>query len=180
MRLIYLDKVRVLKEYDHWTVRSQYLDVKVPSIVIMSQHVRWNKHLKYSRNNVYFRDDFTCQLQITNRCKTTRGKGHKLLDLTLDHVVPKSNGGKTNWLNVCTACKPCNSLKGNDANIVPKKMPHKPTYYEILAKRKSMPIQVRDAAWMHYIDWPADLVNVISQPKDRDAFETDFDSSKLD
>lgn len=179
MRLVFLDKVRVIKEYDDWTVRSQHLEMKVPSIVIMTEQVKWSKHLKYSRANVYLRDDFTCQLQTTNRCKEAKGKGHKLVDLTLDHVVPRSNGGKTNWLNVCTACKPCNSDKGNDASIVPRRMPHKPTYYEILAKRKTMPLQVRDIDWTHYIDWPEDLVRVIPQPKGPDETDVQFDATKL-
>lgn len=160
MRLIYLDKVRVLKEYDNWTVHSQRAEHKVPSIVIMTEHVKWSKHLKYSRAHVYLRDDFTCQLQTTWRCKERNGKV-KLSELTLDHVVPRSQGGKTNWTNVCTSCKECNSTKGNDEKIVPKKKPYKPSYYEILAKRKTLPIHIRDAEWQYYIDWPSDLVRII-------------------
>lgn len=163
MRLVFLEKVRVLKEYDNWIVRSQHLDMKVPSIVIMTEQVKWRKDLKYSRSNVYLRDDFTCQLQTTWRCKEQGGKV-KLQELTLDHVVPRSQGGKTNWTNVCTSCKECNSQKGNDEKIVPKKMPKKPTYFEILAKRKSLPIHIRDAEWAFYIDWPEHLVKVLPQP----------------
>jgi len=163
MRLMFLGKVRVLKEYDNWTVRSQHLEMKVPSIVIMTEQVKWNKHLKYSRANVYLRDDFTCQLQITGRCKDAKGKV-KHTDLTLDHVVPRSLGGKTNWLNVCTSCKACNSDKGADETIVPKKKPHRPSYYEILAKRKTLPIHIRDEEWKFYIDWPEHLVRVSPQP----------------
>jgi 5-methylcytosine-specific restriction endonuclease McrA len=163
MRLMFLEKVRVLKTYDSWTVRSQHLEMNVPSIVIMTEQVKWSKNIKYSRANVYLRDDFTCQLQTTNRCKDAKGKV-KLIDLTLDHVVPRSEGGKTNWLNVCTACKPCNSEKGADARIVPKKKPYKPTYYEILNKRKTLPLHIRDEEWKFYIDWPEDLIKVTPQP----------------
>lgn len=163
MRLVFLEKVRVLKEYDYWTVRSQHLELKVPSIVIMTEQVKWSKHLKYSRSNVYLRDDFTCQLQTTRRCREVGGKV-KLAELTLDHVVPRSQGGKTNWTNVCTSCKDCNSEKGNDGSIVPKKMPKKPSYYEILNKRKTLPIHIRDEEWKFYIDWPEHLVKVIPQP----------------
>jgi 5-methylcytosine-specific restriction endonuclease McrA len=161
--LLYLDKVRILKEYDNWTVRSQHLEMKVPSIVIMTEHVRWDRGLKYSSNNIFLRDDSTCQLQTTWRCKEQHGKV-KLSELTLDHVVPRSKGGKTTWTNCCTACKECNSSKGNDETIVPKKKPYLPSYYEMLAKRKKFPIHVRDADWMHYIDWPAELVRVQPQP----------------
>jgi 5-methylcytosine-specific restriction endonuclease McrA len=163
MRLLFLEKVKTLKEYDNWTIRSQHLEMKVPSIVIMTEQVKWSKHLKYSRNNVYLRDDFTCQLQTTWRCKESHGKV-KLTELTLDHVVPRSRGGKTNWTNVCTSCKECNSEKGNDHTVLPKKMPKKPTYYEILAKRKKLPIHIRDEEWKFYIDWPEDLIKVMPQP----------------
>lgn len=163
MRLVFLEKVRVLKNYDNWTVRSQHLEMLVPSIIMMAEQVKWSKGLKYSRSNVYLRDDFTCQLQTTRRCRDARGKV-KLTELTLDHVVPRSNGGKTSWMNVCTSCKECNSHKGNDHTIVPKKMPYKPTYWEILNKRKTLPLHIRDEEWKYYIDWPTDLIRVIPQP----------------
>ena len=160
MRLLFTDKVRVLKEYDDWIVRSQHIEMHVPSIIIMTEQVKWTKTLKYSRNNIYLRDNFTCQLQTTSRCKDRQGKSH-IADLTLDHVIPKSHGGKTSWTNVTTCCKTCNSEKGNDQTIVPKHAPTKPTYYQILAKRKTMPIYVKDEEWKLYIAWPEHLVTVI-------------------
>lgn len=160
LRMLFSGKVKVLKEYEDWTIRSQRLEIKVPSIMIMSEQVKWNKQIKYSRANVYLRDDFTCQLQITHRCKELGGKV-KTSELTLDHVVPRSLGGKTNWKNVCTSCKDCNSRKGHDASIVPRVMPHKPTYYEILAKRKEFPIHIRDEDWKFYLDWPDDLIRFV-------------------
>lgn len=163
LRLIYLDKARVLKDYDEWTIRSQYLDMKVPSIIISTEQIKYAKHLKYSRGNIYLRDDFTCQLQTTRRCRDAAGKVKPEL-LTLDHVVPRSHGGKTNWINCCTSCKECNSDKGNNASIVPKKKPWKPSYFEILNKRKKFPLHVRDADWLHYIDWPEDLVRIQASP----------------
>lgn len=163
LRLVFLEKVKVLKEYDNWTVRSQKLEIKVPSIVMMTEHVKWRKDLKYCRTNIYLRDDFTCQLQSTNRCRERHGRT-KLVDLTLDHVVPRSQGGKTNWYNVCTSCKDCNSEKGNDHTIVPKRKPYKPSYYEILNKRKTMPISIRDEEWKFYLDWPEELVRLLPQP----------------
>ena len=159
MRLIFLEKATVLKEYDDWVIRSQHLELKVPSIIMMTEHVKWNNSLKYSKQNIFLRDDLTCQLQITNRCASQNGKV-KVSELSLDHVVPRSHGGKTNWLNVCTSCKDCNGAKGNDHRILPKKKPHKPTYYEILAKRKTMPVYIHDEDWRHYMDWPDDLIRI--------------------
>ena len=163
LRLLFLGKVRVLKEYDSRIVRSQHLELKVPSIIIMTEQVKWNRHVKYSRANVYLRDDFTCQLQNTSRCKNLGGKV-KLTELTLDHVVPRSKGGKTTWVNVCTSCKTCNSEKGANEMIVPKKKPHKPSYFELLSKRKTLPIHIKDEVWRYYIDWPPELIKIMPQP----------------
>ena len=163
VRLMYLGKVKVIKDYDNWMIHSQHLSLKVPSIVISTEYVKYQKELKYSPGNIRLRDDFTCQLQITNRCRDQKGKV-RLTELTLDHVVPKSLGGKTNWTNCCTACKECNSQKGNDPKIVPKVKPKRPSYYEILAKRKTLPIYFRDEAWRDYVDWPEHLIKVLPQP----------------
>ncbi len=160
LRLQFLDKVNVLKVYEDWVVRSQKLEIHVPSIIMMKDHVKWTRHLKYSRTNIFLRDDFTCQLQYTYRCKQAEGKA-KLSELTIDHVVPRADGGQTTWSNVCTACKDCNSEKGSNRAIVPKKKPYKPSYYEILAKRKTLPISIRDAEWAYYLDWDPNLIRVV-------------------
>lgn len=173
IRLISLGKVRVLKNYDDWFVRSPTITMPVPSIVICTEYVKWTKKVKYSRNNVYLRDDFTCQLQSTSRCKAAHGVT-KLEELTLDHVIPRSKGGKTSWTNVVTSCQTCNSEKGNDYKIKPKKAPYMPSYYEIFAKRKKFPIRVRDPEWVHYLgDWDPTLIEIINskqtnygEPKD--------------
>ena len=179
MRLIFTEKVKVLKSYDDWVVRSQHLEMAVPSIIIMSDQVKWAKTLKYSRTNVYLRDDFTCQLQITSRCKDRHGKSN-LADLTLDHVVPRSQGGKTTWTNVTTCCKSCNSDKGDDETIVPKKAPTKPTYYQILAKRKTLPIHVRDEEWKFYVQWPDHLVKVVPHTAGAMPSHNDDPDEKID
>lgn len=160
MRLVFTDKVNILKNYDDWVVRSQYLEMKVPSIIIMSEQVKHAKSVNYNRTNIYLRDDFTCQLQITNQCREKYGK-HNVDDLTLDHIRPKSLGGTTSWTNVCTCCKACNGEKGADASIIPKKLPKKPSYYEILAKRKTLPIHIKDEEWKYYIQWPEHLIKVV-------------------
>lgn len=160
LKLVFADKAKVLKTYDDWVVHSQYLTINVPSVVIVTEHVRWNRHLKYNRINVYLRDNFTCQLQITNKCKSVKGKVD-VDELTLDHVVPRVHGGKNTWTNTCTSCKDCNGEKGSDKNIVPKILPKKPSYYEILAKRKSLPLCIHDEDWKNYIPWPEHLLEYV-------------------
>lgn len=165
VRLLTLDKVRVLKDHEGWQVRSPSITLNVPSVVICSEYIKWNRHIKYNRTNVMLRDNFTCQLQSTYKCRRDKGKGHKQSDLTIDHVVPRSHGGKTNWKNVVTACKECNSTKGNDHEIVPKKMPYRPSYYELVAKRRQFPIRIRDEYWLTFVDWPEDQVQLIPVTK---------------
>ena len=131
----------------------------VPSIVMMVEHVKWTRQPKYNRANIYLRDNFTCQLQTTSRCRELGGRV-SFNELTLDHVVPKSLGGKTNWTNMCTSCKDCNSNKGDDYQITPKRKPYKPTYYELLSRRRTLPIFIREQEWAQYIDWPEDLVRI--------------------
>lgn len=159
IKMFFLGKIKIIKEYENWVIRSQKLEIKVPSVAIMNEHVKWNKAIQYSRNNIYLRDEFTCQLQATGRCRSLKGKV-RFSELTLDHVVPKSQGGKSNWLNVCTSCKTCNGFKGDNADILPIKQPRRPTYYEILAKRKTLPLHIKDAEWAYYIDWPKDLLTI--------------------
>ena len=73
------------------------------------------------------RDRYICQY-----C----GKKHQAADLTLDHVIPKSNGGTTCWENVVTACRKCNIKKGDrspeSAGLALLKKPKAPHYFPTL------------------------------------------------
>lgn len=149
IRLTYQDKVRVMHEYDDWEVRSPSTTWKVPSVVMTSEYVKWNRVVKYNRTNILLRDMFTCQF-----C----GDKPPAHQLTLDHVLPRIHGGKTNWTNIVTACKTCNHNKGSNKKIVPKHMPTKPNYYQLMAHRQKFPITVRDENWLIYLDWPAENV----------------------
>lgn len=158
IRLLVVDKVSVIAEYDNWVVRSPSTTITVPSIVMCTEYIKWNRQIKYNRNNVFLRDNYTCQLQSTYKCKRDHGKGFKSGELTLDHVSPRAHGGTTKWTNVTTACKDCNSGKGHDATIVPKIAPYKPSYYELVAKRQKLPVTIRDMEWLTFLPWDKDLI----------------------
>lgn len=149
IRLLVTDKVRVLKEYDNWIVRSPSTQMSVPSVVMATDYVRWNRQVKYSRSNIFLRDNYTCQL-----CGNKPGE----FNLSLDHVVPRSKGGKTSWTNIVTACKSCNSIKGNDETIVPKIKPQRPSYYELVARRSKQPIVIKDDFWKNFLPWEEKLI----------------------
>lgn len=162
IRLAYQEKVYVMHTYDNWVVRSPSTTMFVPSVVITSDYIKWNRQVKYNRTNIFLRDNFTCQL-----C----GAKPHASQLTLDHVVPRVHGGKTNWTNIVTACKECNHGKGDNRKIVPKKMPTKPGYYELMARRMQYPVVVRHATWLPFIQWPEHLIQL--RPPRNEASEVD-------
>ncbi len=77
---------------------------QIPAVVRLLKPVSRNKkNVKFSRINVFTRDNFTCQY-----C----GAKKAMKDLNYDHVVPRIKGGKTVWENIVTCCYPCNDRKG--------------------------------------------------------------------
>ncbi len=91
-------------ESDGFVVRSPSKSYPLPAVIRVLSMVRRKRKrgIAFSKKNILRRDNFTCQY-----C----GNSNNLL--TVDHVQPKSRGGKTNWTNVVVACKPCNLKKGN-------------------------------------------------------------------
>jgi 5-methylcytosine-specific restriction endonuclease McrA len=82
------------------------LTFQVPSIIRLKNYVNIRKTspIRFSRENIYVRDKYTCQYCLGR---------HSAKDLTLDHVIPVSKGGKKDWDNIVTACKTCNQIKAN-------------------------------------------------------------------
>lgn len=147
IKAVFLDSVSVVEEYEAWEVHSPSTTMRVPSVVMTRQFLHYNRGVSYSDEHIFLRDRYTCQY-----C----GKVASPKNLTLDHVIPASHGGKTTWDNITTACPPCNFKKGNDARIVPSVKPRKPTYYEMLAIRKEYPLMVPCPSWTNYLSWPED------------------------
>ena len=79
--------------------------------------------MRFSRHNIYMRDDNTCQY-----C----GRRLPRAELNLDHVVPRSHGGGTSWENVVCSCIPCNLRKANrtpeQAGMELRKRPVRPKW----------------------------------------------------
>lgn len=106
-------------------LRAEGFSMPVPLVIRMVYYVRIPRHLSLplSRRTVMARDQYTCQY-----CGATPGKA----ELTLDHVVPRSRGGKTVWENVVVACRVCNQRKGNrtpeEAGMTLIRKPKRPRY----------------------------------------------------
>ena len=98
--------------------------IRVPRVVVLSAYEHLPKgRVRFSRLNIYARDLDTCQYcgRQLSRC-----------DLNLDHVVPRSQGGKTTWENVVCSCVPCNLKKGGrtpeQAGMVLRRLPSRPRW----------------------------------------------------
>jgi 5-methylcytosine-specific restriction endonuclease McrA len=139
---IYHDKCDVLEWYDDWMVHSPSWETKVPAVIMLKTYLRRNTSVRFSKTNVYLRDQYSCQY-----C----GTGVNNNTATMDHVTPLSKGGKTNWENIVTACSPCNTAKSDRGHMKPKYAPYKPGYYELVRKRKMLPFNIRHESWPKWL-----------------------------
>lgn len=150
LTLFFNGKVEVLEEYDH-DIRSTFIVVKMPAVVrLLHRFRRAKKPVKFSRVNIYGRDGYRCQY-----C----GVKKTMDELTYDHVLPRSQGGKTTWINIVTACEACNTRKGGRTPaqagmrllkdpVQPKDVPH----LVIQVSKTSVP-----DAWRDYLYWTGEL-----------------------
>lgn len=102
VKAVFLDRVSVLSEYEH-EVRSPTLTMKLPSVIALREYIPSARKPAFTRFNVFLRDHFSCQY-----C----GDGFPTPELTFDHVIPRSRGGRTTWENVVTACGPLQPAQG--------------------------------------------------------------------
>jgi len=139
---MYHDKVTVLDWYDNWMVRSPTWETKVPSVIMLKEYMQKSRNPRFSKSNLYLRDMYSCMYCGDTVNHTTA---------TMDHVLPVSHGGRTNWTNIVTACAPCNHSKGNNKLIRPTYKPHAPGYYELVRKRKQMGVEIRHPSWVPWL-----------------------------
>lgn len=100
-------------DFESWTrvgvngdggVRTPAGSIRVPRVIVLLTYDRVpRRHVRYSRLNIFARDNFTCQY-----C----GDRPHRSQLNLDHVIPRSLGGRTTWENVVCSCIDCNRRKG--------------------------------------------------------------------
>ncbi len=149
--LFLLGKVEVLEEYGR-EIHSVSFAVKLPAVVRLLRMVRRPlTPVKFSRQNIYTRDKYSCQY-----C----GRRFPPDELTYDHVIPKSRGGKTIWNNIVTCCVRCNRKKGGrtpaEARMKLVRKPRRPEWLPALR----ITIGVRDVpqSWRDYLYWNVELV----------------------
>ena len=143
VKYIVLEKATVLEFYDDWIVHSANWETPVPAVMILREYEKRKTSIRYSKHNVFLRDGYVCQYCGDDVSKKTA---------TLDHVLPVSHGGKTTFENTVCACATCNANKGNDKKIVPKHKPFKPTYFQLVDKRKKQKWDIPHPSWANYLE----------------------------
>lgn len=148
IKAVFLDRVNIVEEYDR-VVRSVGFEMRVPSVVSLKTFVKPVRNPAFTRFNVFLRDRFECQY-----CSSRE-------DLTFDHVIPRSRGGRTTWDNVVAACAPCNLSKGgrmpDRARMHPKNQPHRPSVAELQRNGRMFPPNYLHDSWADYLYWDSEL-----------------------
>jgi 5-methylcytosine-specific restriction endonuclease McrA len=123
-------KVEVLKYTDKIISNAEKtLTMKIPAVIKLIKAIRslYRSKVPFSKRNVMVRDGFVCVYCGSNEM------------LTIDHVLPVSRGGKSTFENCVSACKKCNSKKGDntpsEVHMFLKKKPYAPTISEFIKMR---------------------------------------------
>jgi 5-methylcytosine-specific restriction endonuclease McrA len=123
--LIFNAKAELVSESKSQVLRSISQSYPYPSVIKLNRYVSLPyKSVILNRHNIFKRDQYKCQY-----CGQTQ-------DLTLDHLIPRSRGGKSIWTNLVTACLSCNAKKGDklisESNLILHKKPIKPSFIMFL------------------------------------------------
>jgi 5-methylcytosine-specific restriction endonuclease McrA len=121
-------KTEVLKYSDKFIQNAEGDKViQIPLVMRLIKIIRmiYKSKVPYSKRNIFVRDGFTCMY-----CGTKQQK------LTVDHVIPQGQGGKSSFDNCVASCRSCNNKKGNrtprEAKMFLRKRPYTPTIYEFI------------------------------------------------
>ena len=148
IKAVFLEKVSVVSEYNE-IVRSPSIKIKIPSNISLKEYVICSRKPAFTRFNVFLRDEFECQY-----C----GSGN---ELTFDHLLPRSRGGKTDWNNVVTACSICNVKKGGrlyeKSGMVLFNKPYSPSIEDLHNNGRNFPPNFLHDSWMDYLYWDVEL-----------------------
>ncbi|MFN0058849.1 MAG: HNH endonuclease [Planctomycetota bacterium] len=139
------EHVRLLRAYN-W-------QMPIPEIIVLRDYNGMDRRqVKFCRRNVFERDQYSCQY-----C----GRRLRTQELTLDHVLPRSRGGKTTWLNVVVACHGCNGRKANrtplEARMTMIRQPRRPHWEEVRVRYPMGGIPASWEAFMSELYWGQEL-----------------------
>ena len=140
------------REHDDW-VRTSTSEILVPRVIRLLAYDKLPRQtVKFNRRNIFARDHNQCQY-----C----GKKFPTAELSLDHVVPRSQGGGTTWDNIVCACVGCNVRKGGrtpkQAHMTLIRKPEKPKRSPLVCAKLT---QKKYESWQSFLDaayWSVEL-----------------------
>ncbi len=151
VKAVCLDRVNIVSHYDK-VIRSPSFEMRLPSVISLKEFIPTARRPAFTRFNVFLRDRFSCQY-----C----GQPFSSHDLTFDHVIPRSRGGRTTWENVVTACSACNLLKGSqlprEAGMFPRHLPRQPTTHQLRENGRAFPPNFLHKSWRDFLYWDTEL-----------------------
>lgn len=152
IKTIYSSRAHVVKNYDGMYLHSSRVTIPLPSIIMYNNYHKSPSRAKFNRKNLYIRDNYRCQY-----C----GEKFASSELTIDHVIPKSHGGKLTWKNSVAACKKCNFLKG-DKLVKPLNAPYMPSWHQLNQYSKRYKLTIPDGDWQDFLQWPTENLDIAS------------------
>jgi len=119
--LVMKGKAEIVKE-DVNKIVTTIGEFAKPIIIRLLNYIGYrNKGIKVNRKRIMKRDGYAC-----GYCKSKK-------NLTIDHIIPKSRGGKNTWDNLVTCCNRCNTIKDNktpnEAGMTLKVKPYQPSIF---------------------------------------------------
>lgn len=161
-----IDEKFELFDFQSWAQLSAELDdsigtatrrIRIPRVIVLMAFDKLPRpRVRFSRHNIFLRDDNTCQY-----CRRRLPRN----ELNLDHVIPRSQGGSTTWENVVCSCIPCNLGKANrtpeQAGMRLLRKPTRPKWSPIF---RGAGARVRYDAWRPFLTavdasyWNTELV----------------------
>ncbi|HOW65606.1 MAG TPA: HNH endonuclease [Candidatus Paceibacterota bacterium] len=141
------------REYDPEAIRTVSFRIRIPRVIMVLVFDRQpKKEVKFTRHNIFERDQNTCQY-----C----GRIFDRSELNLDHVIPRDQGGPTSWENIVCSCIACNTQKANrtpqEAGMKLVRKPKRPKWRPFV--QINLSLNYHDS-WKHFVDlayWNVEL-----------------------
>lgn len=155
VKAVFMDRVSVVAEYDRSVVSASGTPFRLPSILLLKEYVDMERPVSLSRWNLFLAHAFRCAY-----CD----REFPTSELTFEHVVPQSRGGRSTWTNLVPACEPCNHRKACRTPAEAKMPLVHPPYVPTRAKlnRMAMTCDVRhpvpDRRWLDVMYWRTELL----------------------
>lgn len=140
IKLFYTNRAEVISE---WSDECFYQNLKYPATMILKSYIRKKPIIpRFHYKSIFIRDGFICQYT---------GEELNCNNITIDHVLPKSRGGKTSWENCVTASFEINAFKGNrtpeEAGL---KLLSKPSYPKDQLYLEYLSCETKHSDWNQY------------------------------